>query len=722
MKRVLAFLFLSLPLLASLVAPGLAAGSTEPLPVTQLNQTAIRRESDPWATSAATVWGENWAYASARIIDGEYWETVGSLWLLPTGQGEGALIDSCSWPMADWTMEAPINSPDMADGTLVWSEKHDSDGDCDIYGYDMASQTLFPVCTATGDQTSPRVSGDLVVWADNRGASTGWDIYGFDLNTKTEFPICSLPSQQTDPDVSGTTVVWVDTRNGDEDIYGATVDLARRAASGLAICSHAGAQTRPRIGDSQVVWTDARDAETHIYGKDLQGGGVQLLSGLTGEQIEPVVGGDEVLWFHRDWQPKSWDCRIAGVNLATGRRFTTTVLGDPDYELWLYAVDGPRFSWGFGDRHGSMVHLCELGWQSSIAIADGKTWVTSSVLPLALSAETAWSVVTSARFSNDGAHWTSFQPYGPSMSYALPPGEGLRTVFAQFKGDDGRVSPVISDDVGLDTEAPLSRDDADGSWHASEVTVHFQSVDATSGVAATKYRLDGGSWTEGSQAVVPAPADHSFDGTHRIDYRSSDVAGNVESVRSCAVKIDTAGPVTTCDAPAAWVNHPVAVSFIARDAGVGVDHIEFDLDGGGWTPAGGATVYYDGVHTLALRALDLLGNVGATKTYTVRIDTLGPTTAALAKASVRRGRTATLRYRVDDQQPCAGKAKVTIKVMTLRGRVVKVLKLGKRAVNRRLSYRFRCTLVKKTYRFRVYATDAAGNKQAVIGSNRLVVH
>jgi hypothetical protein len=59
--------------------------------------------------------------------------------------------------------------------------------------------------------------------------------------------------------------------------------------------------------------------------------------------------------------------------------------------------------------------------------------------------------------------------------------------------------------------------------------------------------------------------------------------------------------------------------------------------------------------------------------------------------------------------------------MTLGGKVVKVFKLGPRQVNRLLSYRFRCTIAKKTYRFRVYATDAGGNKQAVVGSNRLVV-
>ena len=116
-----------------------------------------------------------------------------------------------------------------------------------------------------------------------------------------------------------------------------------------------------------------------------------------------------------------------------------------------------------------------------------------------------------------------------------------------------------------------------------------------------------------------------------------------------------------------------------------------------------------------------MGLVETPKNCSVKIDTRQPVTAAPYPSKVRRGYWATLRYRVDDQQPCAGKSGVTIKVTTLGGRVVKVLKLGQRAVNRTLAYQFRCTLAKKTYKFRIYATDAAGNKQAVAGWNRLVV-
>ena len=61
-----------------------------------------------------------------------------------------------------------------------------------------------------------------------------------------------------------------------------------------------------------------------------------------------------------------------------------------------------------------------------------------------------------------------------------------------------------------------------------------------SGVDYTEYSLNGGGiWTPGSEATIAAPSDGSGDGVWAILYRSVDLAGNVEEVRSCVVKIST---------------------------------------------------------------------------------------------------------------------------------------------------------------------------------------
>jgi hypothetical protein len=101
----------------------------------------------------------------------------------------------------------------------------------------------------------------------------------------------------------------------------------------------------------------------------------------------------------------------------------------------------------------------------------------------------------------------------------------------------------------------------------------------------------------------------------------------------------------------------------------------------------------------------------------VRIDTARPTTAART-ASVTRGRTVSLRYRVDDLAP---EASVTLVVKNARHKTVKTLVLGARATNMDLTCRFVCRLPLGVYRYYVYAADPAGNAQEKPASAKLTV-
>ena len=106
------------------------------------------------------------------------------------------------------------------------------------------------------------------------------------------------------------------------------------------------------------------------------------------------------------------------------------------------------------------------------------------------------------------------------------------------------------------------------------------------------------------------------------------------------------------------------------------------------------------------------------------IDTRKPSTRA-SYATVYRGKTAVLRYRVIDVVPLnavnGGTATVTIKVKNPTGRLVKTLRPVVKRVNTALTWKFAVprTWKRGTYRFSVYATDAAGNKQANVASTSL---
>jgi len=156
--------------------------------------------------------------------------------------------------------------------------------------------------------------------------------------------------------------------------------------------------------------------------------------------------------------------------------------------------------------------------------------------------------------------------------------------------------------------------------------------DAASGVASTEYKVGSGGWTAGTSVTIPASPDGSNDGPHVVSYRSTDVAGNVETARTCTVNIVTSAPTTSVSgADSAWHASDVTLTFFS--ASYGVSGTEYSTDGGTtWTTgtslvvpatAGGAN---DGTHTVLYRSTNGAGLTESPKSCTVKIDTGAPTT------------------------------------------------------------------------------------------------
>ena len=118
-------------------------------------------------------------------------------------------------------------------------------------------------------------------------------------------------------------------------------------------------------------------------------------------------------------------------------------------------------------------------------------------------------------------------------------------------------------------------------------------------------------------------------------------------------------------------------------------------------------------------AVDQAGSVRTTATGGWLV-TSRPITKALRPVTVKQGHKATLRYKVIDPSP-PNVATVTITVKTKAGKAVKTWKLGLRPANVALSCKYKISLKKGAYRWYVYATDAAGNKQSKVGWSKLKV-
>jgi C1A family cysteine protease len=190
---------------------------------------------------------------------------------------------------------------------------------------------------------------------------------------------------------------------------------------------------------------------------------------------------------------------------------------------------------------------------------------------------------------------------------------------------------------------------------------------------------------------------------------------------------DTEPPVTTSSGAleGRWYKDEVVISLTATDGsdGSGIDYTEYSLDGGGWMRGSSVRVNGDGRHALLYRSGDRAGNVEVSRSLGFAIDTARPRTLAPDSARARRGRSVSLKFRVLDPLPNGGTATVLIKVKTRTGKLVKTLRPGVKPVNSALALRFTVprTWRARTYRFFVYATDKAGNRQAAVASNRLIV-
>src|SRR5207244_2543001 len=145
--------------------------------------------------------------------------------------------------------------------------------------------------------------------------------------------------------------------------------------------------------------------------------------------------------------------------------------------------------------------------------------------------------------------------------------DGVHTISYRSTDRAGNVESLRPATVRIDTTLPATTDNAPSGWRSSAVTVTLAPGDALSGVASTQYRIDGGALQSRTAVPIPAPADHSNDGAHTIEYRSTDAAGNVEPLKTATVRIDTTLPAGSLTAPAdnAHVNGLVNVTASASD-------------------------------------------------------------------------------------------------------------------------------------------------------------
>ena len=205
--------------------------------------------------------------------------------------------------------------------------------------------------------------------------------------------------------------------------------------------------------------------------------------------------------------------------------------------------------------------------------------------------------------------------------------EGTGTAEATATNNRGSVTKTV--DWKYDPTAPTlnysfspANPDGQNGWYVTNPQANVQGSDATSGVAIEAISIDNGPWTS-------PPVTIGTDGTHRVDFSVTDVAGN-RTIVSVTIQVDTTPPTlspsispSTPDGRNGWYVTQPEITVNASDATSGVAAEEVSLDGGSTWASAPFTVP-DGVHDVRVRARDVAGNTASQSLGTLRVDTVAP--------------------------------------------------------------------------------------------------
>jgi hypothetical protein len=185
------------------------------------------------------------------------------------------------------------------------------------------------------------------------------------------------------------------------------------------------------------------------------------------------------------------------------------------------------------------------------------------------------------------------------------------------------------DQVAPTVTTTVSQPDGANGWHRTPATVTATATDDREGTPGIEYRSGSGDWVP-----YQAPVVLDQDGTHELEFRAVDAAGNMSSVAEAMALVDRTAPTPTVSGVTAGGKYDVGTALklaaAADDPVSGVASVRVLLDGApvqtplNVTPTAGA-------HSLRVVATDEAGNAAeVTVPFEVTV-TYGTATDLLTK-------------------------------------------------------------------------------------------
>lgn len=171
----------------------------------------------------------------------------------------------------------------------------------------------------------------------------------------------------------------------------------------------------------------------------------------------------------------------------------------------------------------------------------------------------------------------------------------------------------VPDSIAPNTTATFAGTLGNNGWYVSDVEVNLTAIDneGGTGVNFTEYSFDNATWH-----TYIAPFKVSNEGTFVVYYRSLDNAGNAESVKSQAFKIDKTAPTVVINSPANEnyaLNQIEIVNWSANDSVSGIATVSATLPNGS-----NLDTFTVGLKTFNVNIIDNAGNE-ANKSVSYRV-------------------------------------------------------------------------------------------------------
>lgn len=231
---------------------------------------------------------------------------------------------------------------------------------------------------------------------------------------------------------------------------------------------------------------------------------------------------------------------------------------------------------------------------------------------------------------------SEWKQYSTPVEIDLLP-QGQHDIFFRSIDRAGNIETDKSLPFYLDSQKPESRleigepfhKNTNGNYTTGSTLFKISATDDGSGVEQSEYRIDSGPWT-----TYLEPFRIDAEGSHDVQIRSRDKAGNVEAPLTKVVINDSSPPISIISPEGKeldsegnlQINAPVKITLSAIDRHSGVRSTEYRIGNGNWLPYEPFTIDARKNQEIQYRSTDNLGNQEIIKSVSVKIDNTPPVT------------------------------------------------------------------------------------------------